>query len=249
MTQFLFVTDLDNTLVGDDNALEQLNQHLSQHRQTYGTKIVYSTGRSLTLYQELTRERTLLEPDLLIAGVGTEIYPNGSQTPDRAWSDKLAVGWDRDVIVATTAHFSDLVPQPETEQCPFKVSFFLSEDAAISVLPVLKTALTKKGLSIQLIYSTGKDLDILPRRANKGLAMSFVRQNLGFEPSQTVACGDSGNDIALFSFNEAHGIIVGNAHPELLTWHHEHPSETRYLAKAHCAGGILEGLQYFNFLQ
>ncbi|KAM3099586.1 sucrose-phosphate phosphatase [Phormidesmis sp. 146-35] len=248
MSQFLFVTDLDNTLVGDDDALERLNQQLSQHRQTYGTKIVYSTGRSLTLYQELTREHTLLEPDILIAGVGTEIYLNGSQTPDRSWSDKLAVGWDRELIVSTTAHFADLVPQPETEQCPFKVSFFLTEDAAIPVLSLLRTLLMQKGLSIQLIYSTGRDLDIVPRRANKGLAMSFVRQNLGFDPSQTIACGDSGNDIALFSLNEAHGIIVGNAHPELLTWHHEHPSETRYVAKGHCAAGILEGLQYFNFL-
>jgi sucrose-6-phosphatase len=249
VTQFLFVTDLDNTLVGDDDALERLNQYLTQHRRTHDTKIVYSTGRSLTLYQELTREHVLLEPDILIAGVGTEIYLNGSKTPDRTWSDKLSVGWDREVIFATTAHFADLVPQPETEQCPFKVSFFLTEEAAITVLPLLKTVLMKRGLSIQLIYSSGKDLDILPRRANKGLAMSFVRQNLGFDPSQTIACGDSGNDIALFSQNEACGIIVGNAHPELLTWHRQHPSETRYLAKSHCAAGILEGLQYFNFLQ
>ena len=37
VTPFLFVTDLDNTLVGDDAALAQLNRQLSQHRQLYGT--------------------------------------------------------------------------------------------------------------------------------------------------------------------------------------------------------------------
>ena len=249
MTKFLFVTDLDNTLVGDDHALEILNQHLSQHRQQNGTKIVYSTGRSLTLYRELTSEHVMLEPDILIAGVGTEIYFNGSDTPDRNWSDELSMGWDREVIAATTAHFADLVPQPDSEQCPFKVSFFLTEEAAIAVLPQLESIFAQRGLAIQFVYSSGKDLDILPRRANKGLAMTFVRQHLGIEPTQTVVCGDSGNDIALFSAGDERGILVGNAQPELLAWYRDHQSENHYLANAHCAAGILEGLQYFNFLK
>lgn len=248
MTKFLLVTDLDNTLVGDDKALDALNQQLSHHRQTSGTKIIYSTGRSLTLYRELTTQHTMLEPDILIAGVGTEIYFSGSDAPEQAWSEKLSVGWNREVIVAVTAHFADLVPQPETEQCPFKVSFFLTDDAAIEVLPQLSALLKQNSLDTQLVYSSGKDLDILPSRANKGAAMTFVRQNLGVEPSQTVVCGDSGNDIALFSAGEERGIIVGNAQPELLQWHRDHPSENHYLAQSHCAGGILEGLQYFNFL-
>ncbi|HCF29166.1 MAG TPA: sucrose-phosphate phosphatase, partial [Cyanobacteria bacterium UBA11049] len=70
MTQFLFVTDLDNTLVGDDQALVELNRKLSQHRQEYGTKIVYATGRSPTLYRELQQEKQLLQPDALVAAVG-----------------------------------------------------------------------------------------------------------------------------------------------------------------------------------
>ena len=51
MAKFLFVTDLDDTLVyrtvGDDSALAELNQLLSQHRQEYGTKIVYLPGDRL----------------------------------------------------------------------------------------------------------------------------------------------------------------------------------------------------------
>ncbi|MCY7278450.1 MAG: HAD family hydrolase, partial [Phormidesmis sp. CAN_BIN44] len=58
MTQFLLVTDLDNTLVGDDRALDILNQRLTQCRQVNGVKLVYSTGRSLTSYQQLSTEVT-----------------------------------------------------------------------------------------------------------------------------------------------------------------------------------------------
>jgi len=46
---FLLITDLDNTLVGDPAILGTLNEHLEQHRQTHGTRIVYATGRSRPL--------------------------------------------------------------------------------------------------------------------------------------------------------------------------------------------------------
>lgn len=248
MSPFLFVTDLDNTLVGDDQALVELNRQLNQHRGEYGTKIVYATGRSPTLYRQLQAEKQLLEPDAFIAAVGTEIYLNGSDTPDPTWSERLSQAWNRDLVVATTAHFADLVPQPDSEQRPFKVSFFLTEAIAMEVLPQLESLLQERGLDTKLIYSTGQDLDILPRHSDKGLAMQFLRQQWGIEPEQTVVCGDSGNDIALFSVGEERGIIVGNASSELLQWHNANPAGYRHLAKASYAGGILEGLKHFGFL-
>lgn len=248
MTSFLFITDLDNTLVGDDGAMAVLNHQLEQHRQQHSTRIVYSTGRSLTSYRQLSREKPLLQPDILICAVGTEIYHQNQESADPVWADQLSHHWDRDLVVSIAAHFADLMPQPDSEQRPFKVSYFLTEQAAVEVLPQLEHRLQVAGLDTQVIYSGSKDLDILPQQANKGMAMTFVRQSLGVEPSQTVACGDSGNDIALFSDRSERGIIVGNAMPELLQWHHANPNPDRYLAKAHCAAGILEGLNYFGLL-
>lgn len=248
MTKFLFVTDLDNTLVGNDNALIELNQKLSQHRQAYGTKIVYATGRSPILYQELLTEKELLVPDALIASVGTEIYYQGEENPDRTWSEKLSVGWHRDVVESIGANFADLIPQPDSEQRPFKVSYFVTEKAATEVLPRLESLLQESGIKAQLIYSGSKDLDILPRVSNKGLAVLFLRKHWEFDDTRTVVCGDSGNDIALFSVGKPRGIIVGNAQPELRQWLQHHPSDDRYLAQADCAGGILEGLKHFGFL-
>ena len=249
MAAFLFVSDLDHTLVGDDNALKELNQQLGQHRQEYGTKIVYATGRSLTSYHDLKAEKQLLDPDALIASVGTEIYDDdGDDAPDPAWSEELSPGWDRELAVATAAHYSDLVPQENSEQRPFKVSYLLTEEAAVEVLPRLKAQLSERGLDVKLIYSGGKDLDILPRNGDKGLAVKFLQQKWGIDSTRTVVCGDSGNDIALFSVGESRGIIVGNARPELRQWYEENSADYRYLAQSHCAGGILEGLHYFGFL-
>lgn len=248
MSKFLLVTDLDNTLVGDDAALAELNRQITHLRQSNAIVLVYSTGRSLTSYQQLRQAKHLLEPDALVTAVGTEIYYQDHQTLDPIWADKLSQGWDRDQVVAVSAHFADLVAQPHSEQRPFKVSYFLMPEVAEAVLPQLDAALKQQNLNIKLVYSGSQDLDILPHHGNKGTAMAFLRQQLGFAPEQTVVCGDSGNDQALFDVGQERGIIVGNAQRELLEWHYANPAQWRYLARGVCAAGILEGLAHFGFL-
>ncbi|MEA5565515.1 sucrose-phosphate phosphatase [Anabaena sp. UHCC 0399] len=248
MKPFLFVTDLDHTFVGNDSALVQLTQMLTEHRREYGTKIVYATGRSPVLYKELQEEQNLVEPDGLVVSVGTEIYLDGSGTPDAAWSEILSVGWNRELVLSITEKITELVPQPDSEQRPFKISFFLQQEVAANVIPLLESELEKYEVNVKLIYSSGIDLDIVPRSSDKGQAMQFLRRKWKFAAEQTVVCGDSGNDIALFAVGNERGIIVGNARPELLEWHSDYPADHRYLAQDTCAGGILEGLQYFGFL-
>ena len=249
MKPFLFVTDLDHTFVGNDNALAELSQLLIQHREEYGTKIVYATGRSPVLYRELQVEQNLLTPDALVLSVGTEIYLDGSDQPDSDWSQILSSGWSRELVLSITNQYAELEPQPDSEQRPFKVNFFLKEAVAASVIPQLEAELQKNNLKIKLIYSSGIDLDIVPRTSDKGQAMQFLRQKWKFAAERTVVCGDSGNDIALFAVGNERGIIVGNARTELLEWHNEYPADYRYLAQDFCAGGILEGLKYFGFLE
>jgi sucrose-6F-phosphate phosphohydrolase len=248
MKPFLFVTDLDNTLVGNDEALVELNEILSQHRQDCGTKIVYATGRSPVLYRELQVEKNLIEPDALVCSVGTEIYLQGNDTPDAHWSDILSPGWNRELVSSIAQSFPELEPQPDSEQRPFKISFFLKEEFAVKILPQIESKLQKCGLNIKLIYSSGIDLDIVPLKSDKGQAMQFLRQKWQFAAEQTVVCGDSGNDIALFAVGNERGIIVGNARSELLQWHTAYPADYRYLAQDFCAGGIIEGLQFFGFI-
>ncbi len=248
MKPFLFVTDLDHTFVGNDSALVQLTQMLTEHRREYGTKIVYATGRSPVLYKELQEEKNLVEPDGLVVSVGTEIYLDGSGTPDAAWSEILSVGWNRELVLSITEKITELVPQPDSEQRPFKISFFLQQEVSANVIPLLESELEKYEVNVKLIYSSGIDLDIVPRSSDKGQAMQFLRRKWKFAAEQTVVCGDSGNDIALFAVGNERGIIVGNARPELLEWHSDYPADHRYLAQDTCAGGILEGLQYFGFL-
>jgi len=245
----LFVSDLDGTLVGDAEALETLNHRLAQHRQTYGTQIAYATGRSLALYQSLAREQPLLPPDALIAAVGTEIYFDlAAGVADAGWSQRLAQHWSREQVLAIAARYADLTFQPTSEQGAFKVSCDLEASASERVLPQLEAELARQGLAVQLIYSSGQHLDIVPQQADKGAAVRYLQQVWGWEDDRTVVCGDSGNDIALLALENARGIAVGNAQPELRQWCAQRPSRDRYLAQAPCAAGILEGLRHWGWL-
>jgi sucrose-6-phosphatase len=252
---FLLVTDLDHTLVGDDGAMQSLYRHIAR----VGATLVYSTGRSLSSYQTLEQSRQLQPPQVLITSVGTEIYwrpeelaSTDQAIADPAWSQQLSPSWHRGHIEAIAAQFPELRPQPDPEQRPFKISYFLAPEAATTVLPQLERRLQGLGdpeqPPIQCVYSSDRDLDILPGRANKGSAMGFVRDRLGFTPERTLACGDSGNDLALFRDRPERGVIVGNAQTELLQWHQRAGQSHHYLAQAHYAAGIIEGLQQLGWI-
>ena len=248
MNPFLFVTDLDNTLVGDDAALKQLNQKLAYHRQQYNSKIVYATGRSLYLYRLLAEAKSLLPPDALITAVGTEMYFDRQQSEyDPEWAEILAQGWDREEIVAIASQFEHLQSQPNSEQNPYKISYYLAEAVAEETIEQLSAALKEAGFNIKLIYSAGQDLDLLPKNGDKGLAVQFLRRKWNIAPERTIVCGDSGNDISMFEGQEK-GLIVANAKPELLQWYENNNSDSNYLAKSNCAGGIIEGLEHFSFI-
>ncbi len=244
----LLITDLDRTLVGNDESLHHLNQLLDRYRQTQGTKIVYATGRSRSSYQDLRTTQQMLVPDALIAAVGTEMYIGESDSPDPEWAAKLSYNWQREQIMSICSQFANLELQPPAEQRPFKVSYYLSTSVAAAVILQLQELFQQQNLNVEIIYSGNKDLDILPRGGDKGAAVQFLRDRWQIDPTEAVVCGDSGNDISLFKYGKERGIMVGNAHSELRLWHELHPIEHHYLAVADYAAGILEGLKYFRFV-
>ncbi|MDJ0731255.1 MAG: sucrose-phosphate phosphatase [Crocosphaera sp.] len=248
MADFLLVTDLDQTLIGDDKALIILNEVLEKKRQEYDIKIVYSTGRSLELYHQLNREKNLLSPDAVMTSVGTEIYFHPIKDNfDLKWANHVSENWDREAVFSVASHFADLVLQPLSEQTDFKVSYYLSKSIAQEVIPRLKADLLRQKLDTQIIYSASYALDILPKNGGKGSALQYLRKKWEIAVDKTFVCGDSGNDITLFQ-GEERGIIVANAKSELLQWYYQHKTPFRYLAKQAFAQGILEGLNHFGFI-
>ncbi|MCW6049228.1 sucrose-phosphate phosphatase [Lyngbya sp. CCAP 1446/10] len=239
--KFLLVTDLDNTLVGDDEATQVFNQRLQSMRSQIC--LVYATGRSHASTCELIAQKQLLAPDSTIAGVGSEIYQDA--TLDLDWAEHLSQDWDKMAIASLAQQFPQLQPQSLKEQNPWKISYCLEPAAEnSSIIQELQQKLTGSGLAAQIIFSSNRDVDILPQTSNKGNALTYLQKRLQIPSEATLVCGDSGNDISMFE-QDVRGVIVANAMSELLAWHRECGTENHYLAGSACAGGIIEGMTYF----
>lgn len=243
LMKFLLVTDLDNTLVGDAQATLALNLRLATLRDRLC--LIYATGRSYGSAQRLKHREQLLQPDFWVTGVGTEIHDQGQA--DTVWAEWLAQDWQRDAIATLVQSFPELIPQSSQEQNPRKLSYFLRSPLAESILANLQLKLSQANLAAKIIFSS-EDVDILPVRGDKGLAVTYLREKLQIPAKLTLVCGDSGNDISLFQQSTL-GVIVRNAQPELLNWHRQQGQSDRYCAQSSYAWGILEALFHFKLLE
>lgn len=245
----LIISDLDNTWIGDNVATIALQNKLLANRDRLS--LVYATGRSFASVAQLMRDfwlvtgEEMLVPDYLITGVGSEIYHQGIL--DYAWASKISQDWNIEGIRAITRLYPQLIPQPDTELNPWKISFRLHPTANTNIIDKLKQDLVDKNLAANVIFSSGRDVDILPKLADKGKAAMYVREKLQISLDKTLVCGDSGNDLSLYQHSIL-GVIVQNAQPELLNWYYQHPNNNIYYAKSFYAWAILEAIAYFNLV-
>ena len=95
-----------------------------------------------------------------------------------------------------------------------------------------------------LIYSHDRYLDILPYRASKGKAIRYLSYKWEIPRKNFLVCGDSGNDEEMLK-GEPRGVIVGNYSHELESLKGQ---RRIYFAPSSCAGGILEGIDHYRFI-
>ncbi len=236
----LVVCDIDNTLIGDADALAELMEriHASDGRVGFGV----ATGRRLESAVAVLKEWGVPTPDVFITAVGSEMHYGHGMVEDTGWQRHINYRWKPDALREAMAYIPGLKLQPKSEQRAFKVSYYVDAER-IPRLVEIRRHLRQLDLHAKLIYSHGAFLDLLPVRASKGLAIRFLAMKWGMPPEALLVAGDSGNDEEMLGGNTL-GVVVGNYSPEL---ERLRGRSRIHFANGHYARGVIEGIDHYNF--
>lgn len=236
----LIITDLDNTLTGDEESLAAFRDLIREHAHIgFGV----TTGRRLDSAMQLIDELDLPRPDLIDTDCGTQIHYGQQLTPDRSWRKSIGYAWAPDEIRQTLSGVEGLKLQPDDQQSEFKISYIVDGRTKITPSKV-KKILREAGLRAKVVLSLGMYLDVVPVRGGSEMSIRHVLWKWGFTPEHVLVAGDSGNDAGML-VGRTLGVVVANHSPELRRLKNR---PRVYFAEAAHAAGILEGIKYYNFL-
>ena len=221
--RLLLCTDLDRTLLPNGPQAESsgARDKFRQLALQPGVTLVYVTGRDRKLVEDAIDEYRLPLPGYVIADVGSTIYEiqqHDWRDWDR-WQQEISPDWagkSHDEIHSLFSNSLVLKLQEEKKQNTFKLSYYVPLEADHETLmSEMHATLVNKKIRASLIWSidelagTGL-LDVLPAGANKRHAIEFLMKQLGFDLSNTVFAGDSGNDLAVLT-SPIRSVLVANA--------------------------------------
>lgn len=246
---WILASDVDGTLTGDRNALDRLATRLQKLRDDGKLFLIFSTGRRLTQVISGVADEGLPEPDAVICQVGTEIYLPPFQEESRpleVWRQRLLAQYRREEALCYLEGIEGLQLQPPEFNTELKTSCYLDEcpdpeRAAREIIRRVRPVSDR----YQVVWSSGRDLDILPEASGKGKAIAFLIELRTMPAERVIVAGDSGNDATMFQ-HFRRGVVVSNAQPELLQLASQMESDTICVASLPHASGVEEGLEHFG---
>lgn len=249
MTDFppvrLFSTDLDGTLLGNPESTRRFRLAWDNLAAGHRPLLIYNSGRLVPDLERVVMAEHLPRADFFIGGVGTQIFDVKAGSMIREFDQELTQGWDPARVREIVSKFPGVTEQPERFQHSFKTSWFLHR-ATRPILEKLIAELAAAGLETNVVYSSLRDLDVLPRNATKGNALRWLCARLKVPLNTVLVAGDTGNDSSMFLIPDARGIVVENAQPELYEAVVEIPA---YCSRQILADGVLDGLRHYGVIQ
>lgn len=220
---YVLATDLDNTIVSPDVP----HQDLWKYFQDNLPSLIYITGRHFSSAKQLIEEEGLPMPDVLVCDVGASIYVGSEFNLDRNWADQLQL--------TDFPHVHELAVELglTSQHLPTKwrLAYFATPDQAEKLAAAIKA----NNLNVNMVYSGGRDLDILPVEVDKGKALQYIL-NACKNTSTVIVSGDSENDLSLFHLGYP-AIGVGNACDSIRAMQH---LPHVYIAENQAARGVKE---------
>ena len=236
-------TDLDQSLVGDKEALKSFIELVKDNRRCVSFGI--ATGRRLDSALMLMKKYSIPQPDVLITSLGTDIHYAPNLTRDMAWHAHIDHLWNRKMIRRILQDIDGLSLQPKLEQSQFKISYYIDPSVAPDINEINRL-LHQHDQAAHVTFSFGQYLDIVPIRASKGLALRWFSEQWDIPLEHILTAGGSGADEDMMRGNTL-AVVVANRHEEELSELVE--TDKIYFAEKPYAAGIVEAVEHYDFLQ
>ncbi|MDH5392581.1 MAG: glycosyltransferase [Gammaproteobacteria bacterium] len=234
-------SDLDQSLLGDPADLPAFSQIIRDNSRCSSFGI--ATGRRLDSALKLIKASKMPLPDTLVTSLGTEIYYGQYLTRDSAWTDHIDYLWRPDKVRALLNDIPGIRLQQKIEQSRYKIGYFYDAAQAPDI-DEIRQLLLQHEQTVNIVFSFGQFLDIIPVRASKGLALRWYAEQWDIPLEHILVAGGSGADEDMIRGNTL-AVIVANRHNEELSELIE--LDRVYYAKQPYAAGILEAINYYDF--
>lgn len=228
----LLLTDLDDTLLGDEEGTLALGNWLAGRPEVV---LGYATGRDFGKVLPILARYPALRPAAVICDVGTEVRFAPGWEVDPEYERRMRSEFDPETARRRLGGLPGIVPQKLPPRS-LRVSYYLRRRTPPDA-ELLQAVLEELQPFYAVRFSLGHALDLLPRNGGKGEAARFLAARLGFPPDRVLVAGDSGNDLDLLE-SGFRAVLVGNASPEM----RDRPLSGVYRARGRSAWGILEAL-------
>ncbi len=236
----LCAIDLDETLLGPDHQISEGNIAAIRVAINRGLQVVIASGRMHEATQKYASLLGLTGPIISYNGALVKVPATGDEwlhlkTPAPLAAEVMefcaANGYQLNFyyqgLIYTEADTPWLQLYHGRTGSPYKVQPGLASamrglqptkllivdtpDRTNALLPIFRE---KYAGSLYVTKTTDEYLEFMPIEANKGAALEIVASKLGIGVSETIAIGDSFNDIPMVEWAGL-GLAVGNAKPEL----------------------------------
>lgn len=235
----LLVLDFDDTLLQSDLSISDKNKEAIKKAKEQGVQILFCSGRSSESMRPYIECMDIHgDEDYFVSFngaridqvTGKTIFNEGIKQPllneliDLAdtynitlqlYQDHMYAAKENAIIkeyVGLTSSTVEIVEDLKTLNSSTKVLFNCKDIPLLE--KIQKIIIEKYGDEVNVFFSKPTYLEVLNKKANKGLAVEYMANKLKIDSSEVIAVGDSFNDSYMIQYAGL-GVAVANAREEV----------------------------------